>query len=68
MLKTLALVLLVMVVGYLILLALTSLYYKWKREEDFDLQYKKDITKEMEETAHDLRTETERFENAKKGK
>lgn len=67
--KTLMLVLITMAVGYWIILGLVHLYYKIAREEDEDLQYKKRITKEMEETALELREETERFNNTvKKGK
>lgn len=66
--KTLMLVLLIITVGYWVILGLVHLYYKIAREEDEDLQYKKEITKEMEETARELREETERFNKVKKGK
>jgi hypothetical protein len=68
--KTLMLVLIVIVVGYFILEALISLYYKMAREEDEDLQYKKAVTKEMRDVTEELREETERLEKAKmkKGK
>lgn len=65
--KTLMLVLITMAVGYWIILGLVHLYYKVAREEDEDIQYKKELTREMEETARQLREETERF-NKTKGK
>lgn len=69
MVKTLSLVLLIIAVGYWVILGLIHLYYKIAREEDDDLQYRKEITKEMEETARELREETERFNNkVKEGK
>jgi hypothetical protein len=70
MIKTLALILLIMVVGYAILHGLISLYYKMAREEDEDLQYKKDITKEMKDVTEELREETDRLNKTKmkKGK
>lgn len=62
----LGMVLLTMAVGYWIILGLVHLYYKVAREEDEDLQYRKEITREMEETARELREETERFNNTVK--
>lgn len=65
--RTLFLVLLTMAVGYFVIWGLVGLYYKLRREEDDDLQYKKAVTKEMREVTEELREETERF-NKVKGK
>lgn len=54
MVKTLILVLLIMVVGYFIIWGLVSLYFKMTREEDEDLQIRKETNRELKENIKEL--------------